>query len=43
MSKYYPLHQCPYNEACACKQKNCDRCGWHPKDEKKEEPKEEKE
>lgn len=28
--------QCPYNEGCACAQRkrNCDRCGWKPKEEK---------
>lgn len=43
MSKYYPLYQCQYNEACACKQKNCESCGWYPKEEKKEETEEENE
>ena len=28
--------QCPYNEGCACitRKRDCDRCGWKPKEEK---------
>lgn len=28
--------QCPYNEGCACapKKRDCDRCGFKPKEEK---------
>ena len=25
------LFQCPHNEACQCKVKNCGSCGWNPK------------
>lgn len=30
--------QCPYNQGCACytKKRDCDRCGWKPKEEKKD-------
>lgn len=43
MGKYKPKEQCPYNEGCACTQKNCGGCGWHPKEEKKEETEEKQE
>lgn len=23
--------QCPHNEGCACKRKECHKCGWNPK------------
>ena len=28
--------QCPYNEGCACvpSKRDCERCGWNPKEEK---------
>lgn len=28
--------QCPHNEGCACypQKRDCDRCGWKPKEEK---------
>ena len=28
--------QCPHNEGCACvpRKRNCDLCGWKPKEEK---------
>ena len=34
--------QCPYNEGCACytKKRDCDRCGWKPKTEDKNDGKE---
>ena len=35
--------QCPYNEACWCTTKNCERCGWYPKKGEEKENKEEKE
>lgn len=30
--------QCPYNAGCACVpiKRDCDRCGWKPKEEKKD-------
>ena len=43
MSKYKQRQQCPYNEGCWCRSQHCERCGWYPKEEKKEEAKEEKE
>jgi hypothetical protein len=36
MGKPKPLQQCPYNEACRCREKACDRCGWYPKQGDKE-------
>lgn len=42
MGRPKPLQQCPYNEACRCREKACERCGWYPKQENKEEPEEEK-
>ena len=24
-------HDCPYNEGCACRTRNCGSCGWNPK------------
>ena len=36
MGKHQPLKQCPYNEACRCREKTCERCGWYPKQEDKE-------
>lgn len=28
--------KCPYNDGCACapRTRDCDRCGWKPKEEK---------
>ena len=23
-------HDCPHNEGCRCRLKNCHNCGWHP-------------
>ena len=37
-SKREKKEQCPYNEGCACfpRNRDCDRCGWKPKEEKKD-------
>ena len=43
MSKYKPKTQCPYNEACACREETCEGCGWYPAGEQKEETAEENE
>lgn len=36
MWKPKPMKQCPYNEACCCREKTCEGCGWYPKEEKEE-------
>ena len=25
------FYDCPHNEGCRCKLKDCGRCGWNPK------------
>lgn len=24
------VHKCPFNPACACEKKLCEKCGWNP-------------